>query len=304
MGRGIQIMSEGTENAPAVRILSDTVCQLGEGPSFDARTATLFWFDIVGRRLLERRFPDGETRVHDLPFMASAIAAIDGERQLIAGEDGLYLRERRSGRLSLHTPLEADNGLTRSNDGRVHPCGALWIGTMARDESAGKGAIYWFFRGELRRLYDAVSIPNSICFAPDGATAYFSDSSAQKLWRVACDTATGLPSGEPALFVDGKQADGYIDGSVMDAEGVLWNARWGGSRLDAWRPDGTLSRSVPVPALQPSCPAFVGADAGRLAVTSAWKDMSAAARAQDPEGGKTFLVELPVKGRLEPDVAI
>lgn len=297
-------MTEADGNTPAVEILSDTVCQLGEGPSFDARTDTLYWFDIVGRRLLEKRFPDGETIVHALPFMASVVAAIDGERQLIAGDDGLYVRERRSGRLSLHTPIEADNGLTRSNDGRVHPCGALWIGTMARDESAGHGAIYWFFRGELRRLYEAVSIPNSICFAPDGATAYFADSSAQTLWRVACDPATGLPAGEPALFVDGRQADGYIDGSVVDAEGIVWNARWGGARLDAYRPDGGLLRSVPVPALQASCPAFVGEDAGRLAVTSAWKGMSDAARAKDPEGGKTFLVGLPVRGRLEPDVKI
>lgn len=297
-------MTEASEDAPAVQVLSGVVCQLGEGPSFDARTDTLFWFDIVGRRLLEKRFPDGATVVHELPFMGSAIAAVDGERQLIAGDDGLYIRERGSGRLSLHTPLEADDGLTRSNDGRVHPCGALWIGTMARDESAGRGAIYRFFRGELRRLYEAVSIPNSICFSPDGTNAYFADSSARALWRVACDPATGLPAGEPVLFVDGTQADGYIDGSVVDAEGVLWNARWGGARLDAYRPDGTLLRSVRVPALQASCPAFVGRDVGKLAVTSAWKGMDETARAKDPQGGKTFLVDLDVKGRAEPDVVI
>lgn len=291
-------------NAPKVEIFSDIPCQLGEGPSFDAAANTLFWFDIYGKKLLERKFPDGETLVHDLPVMASAIASVDAERQLLAAEDGLYLRDRRTGKLSLHTALEADNPDNRSNDARVHPCGAFWIGTMAQDEGPGKGAIYWFFRGELRRLYDGVSIPNSICFSPDGTTAYFADSDARKLWRVACDPLTGLPQREPSLFVDGTLADGFIDGSVVDAEGVLWNARWAGSRVDAYAPDGQLLRSIVLPAKQVSCPAFVGPDASRLAVTTAWKGMSAEARAADPLGGQTFLLDLPVKGRFDPAVVL
>src|SRR3546814_7772698 len=73
-----------------------------------------------------------------------------------------------SGRLSLHAALEADNLATRSNDGRVHPCGALWIGTMGKRAETGAGSLYWFFRGELRRLFSGISIINSIAFSPDG----------------------------------------------------------------------------------------------------------------------------------------
>ncbi len=104
------------------------------GHAYDPATGKLFWFDIVGKKLLEKKFADGPTIVHDLPFMASALAMIDADRQLIAAEDGLYIRDVRTGALTLHTPLEADNPLTRSNDSRVHPCGAFWIGTMAKDE--------------------------------------------------------------------------------------------------------------------------------------------------------------------------
>ena len=149
-------------------IFSDVVCELGEGPSYDPASGKLFWFDIVGKKLLEKKFADGPTIVHDLPFMASAIATIDAGRQLIAAEDGIYIRDVRTGALTLHTPLEAGNQLTRANDSRVHPCGAFWIGTMARDESPKAGAIYWFYKGELRTLYSQVSIPNSICFSPEG----------------------------------------------------------------------------------------------------------------------------------------
>src|SRR5690349_7326588 len=129
----------------AATIFSNVVCELGEGPTYDRRRDTLFWFDIVGKKLLEKRWPDGETIVHDLPFMASALAAIDDHRQLVAAEDGLYIRDVASGTLTLHKPLEADMPANRSNDARVHPCGAFWIGTMRKDEAAPEGSIYWYF---------------------------------------------------------------------------------------------------------------------------------------------------------------
>ena len=66
------------------------VCELGEGPSYDPGSGKLFWFDIVGSKLLEKKFPDGATVVHDLPFMASAIAIVDADRQLIVAENGLH----------------------------------------------------------------------------------------------------------------------------------------------------------------------------------------------------------------------
>lgn len=290
---------------PEAAVLSPVVCELGEGPSYDRRENKLFWFDIVNRKLLEQAFPGGETVAHDLPVMGSAIADVDARRQLVATETGLHLRDRKTGKLTLHQPIEADDPKTRSNDARVHPSGAFWVGTMAKEEGSAKGRIWWYRAGELRMLFDGVVIPNSICFSADGATAFFACSSARKLWRVDCDPATGLPQGEPNVFVDGMEAEGYIDGSVIDADGVLWNARWGGFRVDAYdTADGKLLRSVKVPASQASCPAFVGPDAGRLAVTSAWKGLSDEARAKEPLAGQTFLLPVEVRGRFEPSVVL
>jgi sugar lactone lactonase YvrE len=282
-------------------VLCDVACMLGEGPSSDPATGRLYWFDIEGRKLLERAFPDGPTIVHDLPVMASAIGFVDPARQMIVAEDGLYLRDARSGRMSLHAPLEADDATTRSNDARVHPCGAFWIGTMSKAGSTAAGAIYWFFKGELRRLYGGISIPNSICFSPDGATAYFTDTPTGLLMRVACDPSTGLPVGRPNVFVDARDRDGYIDGSVVDADGVLWNARWGGGAVDAWSPEGTLLATIGLPALQTTCPAFAGPGADRMIVTSAARDRD---RGREPMAGKTFLLDRPMRGRPEPRVAL
>src|ERR1700722_5950712 len=133
-------------------ILCEQHCHLGEGCTYDAATDTAWWFDILERTLFQADLASGAVTSHALPLMASMLAFIDDHRQLLATENGLYVRDIADGRLTLLVPLEADNAATRSNDGRVHPCGALWIGTMGRKAEKGAGTIYHFHRGELRRL--------------------------------------------------------------------------------------------------------------------------------------------------------
>jgi sugar lactone lactonase YvrE len=291
-------------NDSAVVVLSDVRCQLGEGPTYEPDTNTLFWLDILGSRLLEKRFPHGEARIYDLPFMASALGLVDADRQLLVTENGLYVRNVRNGVLTLHTALEADNPVTRSNDARVHPSGAFWIGTMGKNAEYKAGAIYWFLRGEVRLLYPEITIPNSICFSPDGSVGYFADSRKNMAFRVDCSPETGLPTGEPQVFLDLRRQEGGIDGSVVDSEGILWNAYWGGGRVDAYTPNGVLVRSIAVPARQTSCPAFVGPHADRMAVTTAWEGMDEAALQADPEAGKAFLTSAIMRGRFEPKVLL
>lgn len=284
-------------------VLSDHVCELGEGPTYDSATGTLWWFNIVARQLLEMKWPDGPTIVHDLPRMASALAGIDSGRQLIVMDDGLYVRDMATGSLSLHRQLEADIPANRSNDARTHPSGAFWIGTMGKAAEKGAGSIYWYRKGEIRRLYANITIPNSICFSPDGRVAYFTDTAVNAMMRVDCDPETGLPIGEPSVLVP-PSGTGWIDGSVCDADGLIWNARWGGAVVNVHRPDGSLVASHQVGAGQSSCPAFCGPDAGSVAVTTAWQGMDDAARSADPGAGKLYLLPVRAKGRFDHPVAL
>lgn len=287
----------------SVRVLSEARCHLGEGPAYDAASDTAWWFDILEKRLHEVRLADGAVRLHTLPFMASALALVDDTRQLIAADDGLYARTLRDGRLRMVVPLEADTPATRSNDGRAHPSGTFWIGTMGRKAEPGAGTIYAFRAGELTRLFAGITIPNAICFSLDGATGYFADTRSNVMYRVPLDPATGLPTGAPqSLHAHG--GPGGLDGAVVDAEGRIWCAIWGGACLHAYSPEGELVRRVAVPARQPSCPAFVGADFRRVLVTSAYEGMDEAARAADAHHGHTFLLDVGATGRPEPRVRL
>ena len=290
------------EDVPT-RVLLAERCQLGEGPTYDPLTGTAWWFDILERRLFECRVADGATTIHALPKMGSALARIDAERQLLVTDEGLYVRFVADGRLELFTAVEADNPATRSNDSRVHPSGTLWFGTMGRRAETGAGAIYALHGGKVVRLYSEISIPNAICFSPSGDIGYFTDTARNVLNRVALDAATGLPVGDPVPLIH-HNGPGGLDGAVVDADGLIWNARWGGGCVDIYDPAGQHLRALRVPALQSSCPAFVGPDLSQLLVTSAWQGMDVTARAADPDHGRTFLLAAGARGRPEPDVKL
>ena len=106
------------EHVPTSTLCTEQ-CHLGEGATYDAGTDTAWWFDILEGRLFEANLQSGGIRVHQLGRMGSALARIDAARQLIASDDGLYIRTLADGGMTLYRELEADNPLTRSNDARA-----------------------------------------------------------------------------------------------------------------------------------------------------------------------------------------
>lgn len=282
------------------KTLCNTNSVLGEGPTYDPNTDTVWWFNILGKELHELNLATEEKKVHALPMMASVLARIDAGRQLLATEEGLFVRDVTSGNLTFYAALENDKLENRSNDGRTHPSGALWISTMSKRAEMQAGAIYHVAGGKVTKIFDGISIPNSICFSPDGSIGYYTDTRISRLMRVMVDPHTGLPSGEPIVMVDSMEEQGGIDGSVCDADGYIWNARWGAGAIDRYNPDGLRIARYRVPAAQPSCPAFIGRNADRLAVTTAWEGLDEDARSTQPQAGALLELGIAVKGVFDP----
>ncbi|WP_082714861.1 SMP-30/gluconolactonase/LRE family protein [Falsirhodobacter sp. alg1] len=274
-------------------------CELGEGCGYDPLNNRVWWFDIKGRRIYEWVPGEDAISVQVLPVMASALAVIDKETQLIVAEDAFYLRKGPGARLT-HALAFGRDVITRSNDSRMHPSGALWTSRIGRHNEPGVGGFFHLAGETLTSLYSNVGIPNAICFSPDGAMGYFIDSHVQKLMRVALDPATGLPVGDPQMLNDARQDAGRIDGAICDAEGRIHTARWGGGSVDVLSPEGQKIARYEVPARQVTCPAFYGPNADRLFVTSAHDGVSDSGRASDPDAGYAFTLDIAVNGRLDP----
>ena len=271
---------------------------LGEGPLWHPLRRELFWFDIIGKRMLSRK--GDATREWTFDEHVSAAGWVDAETLLIASETGLWRFDIGSGGRTKLVDLEADRPDTRSNDGRADPWGGFWIGTMGKKAEAEAGSIYRFYRGELRKVAEKISISNAICFAPDRTCAYFADTLRQTVWRQPLD-AEGWPQGEGAVFLDLRDQGLWPDGAVVDAEGGFWNAQWGAGRVARYLTDGTFDRALTLPAPHVSCPAFA---AGRLLVTTAREGLDEAALAAAPLSGQVFDLGPVAGARDEPPVVL
>lgn len=275
-------------------VFDPRICELGEGAFWHPQRAQPFWFDILGRRLLSQA--DGGPLAWQFDEMVSAAGWIDRDQLLIASESALLRFDLRDGSQRRLAALEPDRPGNRSNDGRADPRGGFWIGTMSREAAPGQGAIYRYLDGELRQLHAGLSIPNAICFSPDGRLAYFADTAAQTVWVQDLDEQ-GWPMAEARVFLDLAGSDQFPDGAVTDDQGRFWNARWGSGTVACHAPDGRLLERLSLPASQPTCPCFAGPDLSRLIVTSA------AEGRHGPQDGATWLLDPgAARGRPEPRV--
>lgn len=282
----------------------DSRCELGEGPIWHPGIQQLFWFDILNQTLFAAT-PDGHIRDRFIfKDVASAAAIVDNDTMIIASGAGMLRLELETDEVTVVAPLEADKPGNRPNDSRVHPSGGFWVGTMSRKggQGPGQGGVYLYRGGQMEKIVETITIPNSICFSPDARTAYLADTMTGLIRKAAVDPESGKPIGDWQPFASTEGHRGGPDGSVVDAEGYLWNARWNGSCVVRHAPDGSVDRIIEVPVPRVTCPCFGGKDLRTLYITTAREGMTPAELEQFPHSGSVFAIEVDVPGQEEPRV--
>ncbi|MEO0635647.1 MAG: SMP-30/gluconolactonase/LRE family protein [Pseudomonadota bacterium] len=285
------------------RVLTERKNELGEGPLWHPGRQSLFHFAITENLMFEHDAAGKLIKQWDFSLNASAAGVVSDTELLIATETQLMVLHLDSGEQRPVCDLEAGNPITRSNDGRTDRHGGFWIGTMGKKAEKGAGAIYRFYRGELRVLVPSVTIPNSICFSPDGKLAYWTDTDVNRIMSVPLD-AEGWPVGTPGVFADHSTDDFGCDGSIVDAEGFLWNARWGVGEVARYSPEGEVVQVVSLLAPNCTCPALGGPNLGTLFVTSAYQGIVDTERKDDGVSGATFAMEVTARGLPEARVLL
>jgi len=277
--------------------------RLGEGVLWCPRAQALYWTDIHAATLWRYTPNDGGTRQWQLPERLASFALCETDGWLLLGlASQLAFFQLDSGRL---LPIVAvEPGLpTRINDGVCDRQGRFVFGTLHESASGEvKRRVGGFHRLNadltLERLpIEPVAISNSLAFSPDGGTMYYCDSPTRRIQ--CCDYHADGRLGSARTFVELGGIAGEPDGSTVDADGALWNAQWGMSRVVRYRADGREDTIVHLPARQPTRPALGGAALDTLYITSARDGLSAEVLRREPLAGALFAAAVGVRGLAE-----
>lgn len=278
-------------------LIVDARCELGEGPVWDVARAALWWTDIDGRAIWRFDPVARSTKTFAPPDRVGFLAVAADGRLLLGAAKALYMAEVDGDTLAAAklVDLERDLSTTRANDGRTDRAGHVVFGTL--DEQHPRTPIGSFYQYSsahgLRRLdLPGCRVANSICFSPDGRTMYFTDTPTRVIRCGDYDAVAATVTNVRDFATLGPD-EGHPDGSIVDADGCLWNAAWGGAVVRRFTPDGRLDRVLSVPAKNATCPAFGDTDLGTLYVTSSRQQHTPGELARAPHAGGVFAIRVP-----------
>lgn len=282
-------------------VLAGRRFKLGEGPHYDGSSGTLTWVDIVAGETFALHLATGSLTSWTLGEPVSVMVPRRTGGYLVALKNRVAFLDPATGRLDDFAAPEAGRPGNRSNESRVDPTGRFWLGTMqdnigpdGRDipVSENSGALYRIEPdGTYHRVEMGIGIANTLIWDEDRSRLYFGDSVARTIWSYDWDRASGA-IGNRRVFA-ATEGHGDPDGSALDQEGFLWNARWGGACIIRYAPDGRVDRVVEVPARQPTSCVFGGEDHSTLFVTSAAHGLDGS----NPLDGALLKAEVGVKGQ-------
>ncbi len=274
---------------------------LGEVPIWEAEASRLWWIDVRQPSLQAWSPANGEHRKFALPTRSVGSWAFrKGGGMLLSLQDGLYGFDPADGACARLLPLENDIEGHRLNDGRADTRGRFWVGTM-HDTVRGPSGSFYRVDPDLsvRKVFGEVDIPNSTVFSPDDKLMYYADTPAKKIWVFDFDADAGELSNR-RVFVDCADGPGAPDGSAIDADGCLWNAKYGGSCIVRYTPQGAVDRVIELPVTQPTCCTFGGPQLDTLYITTAAQKLTPEQLAPQPLAGGLFAIRPGVKGFAVP----
>ncbi|TVV72769.1 SMP-30/gluconolactonase/LRE family protein [Sphingomonas solaris] len=262
----------------------DTQDSLGEGALWSERENAVFWVDILAPALNRLSLVDGRVTRWAMPEPLGWVVERIGGGFIAGFKSGFA--ELDLNPLAIRPIADPEPALpnNRMNDGKADADGVIWCGTMDMAEEQASGSFYRFGADRRwTRMDTGYGVPNGPAFSADGAWLYHSDTALRTVYRFR-----RLPSGRLADrtdFITFAEFDGHPDGMTVDADDGLWITHWGGSRISRFRPDGTLDRSIALPARQITNIAFGGERLDRMFVTSATIGLNTI-----PEDGALFEV--------------
>jgi sugar lactone lactonase YvrE len=282
-------------DASAVRTVWQGAMILGEGTLYSVRENALYWVDIKRPAVYRLDLAQGSVDAIPMPDYVGWLVERAGGGFVAGLRRGVAYIRFDPLTIDYIAQLEADKPSYRLNDGKAHPNGSVYFGTMDNDEQDDRGSLYRLHPdGRVVQLDSGYRVTNGPAFSVDGRRMYTPDSALAVVYCFDVTADGGLANKRELIRF--KPGEGYPDGMTVDAEDRLWIAHFGGARVSRFAPDGALIGSIALPAANITNCAFAGVELDRLFATSASIGLDDEQRAKQPLAGSLFEVSTGVRG--------
>ena len=122
-----------------IRVISEVISDVGEGPLFNTKNNSVTWVDITGKKWHQCDFNSGATTSHSVPKMIGAIVERSAGGYFGAVEEGFAEINSGDGYEVVIDFLPEEE---RMNDAKADGLGRWWAGSNAIDFTAGKGRLH------------------------------------------------------------------------------------------------------------------------------------------------------------------
>ena len=261
-------------------MILDLECDLGENPLWHPHEQRLYWTDITRGRLFRY---DPATGSHEQFYQGEPVGGFTFQ-----ADGGLLLFMHR-GRIAVWRDGQLKNVVDeipgeldcRFNDVIADPAGRVFCGTMPLESHARPGRLYRLDAdGSLQIMLDGIVTSNGMGFTLNRRGMYYTDSGPRRIYYFDYDEAHGTLANQ-RTWLQVPENEGVPDGMKVDAAGTVWSARWDGSAVYHYNPQGAELERIPFPARKVTSVAFGGPGLTDLYATTA---LSEGSRAQEGSG--------------------
>ncbi|HBD85458.1 MAG TPA: gluconolaconase [Dehalococcoidia bacterium] len=274
-------------------LMADYRCETGEGPLWHPMERQVYWSDIPRGRIFRLNpFSRRHEQIYEGRIVGGYTIQSDGSLLLFMDRGSVAVW--RDGKLEYLVNEMEDETDNRFNDVAADPAGRVFCGTMPTDTRSA--TLYRMDTdGSVTTVLEGVGLSNGIGFSPDQKQMYYTDSLARKIYIFDYDIDSGDITNQ-RVFVETPDDGSIPDGMTVDAEGYVWGARWDGSSLYRYNPDGEQVVQIQFPAKKVSSVIFGGVDLTDMYVTTAGGGNKAE---EGPGAGGLFRVNVGIQGKPE-----
>jgi sugar lactone lactonase YvrE len=239
-------------------ILSDYVSLLGECISYDEALERITYVDILEGKIFAINGTNGiSEELANIPYVSS-FKLFAPDLYIATALNILFFLDPLGNVLKFETIPFVAQGM-RTNDVGIDIFGNIFIGIMWIESSLGSGCICKRSNtGEWSMFIENIGIPNTLTWDYMLHRFYFADSSNGKIMVTSADNCKSptLRKNDYEVFCDAGILPGLPDGSILDTNGNLWNARWDGGQVAVISPNGEILKQILTSAHRPTSCAF------------------------------------------------